>query len=319
MPTMRSAEPAPCVSVVVPTFNRGHLLARTIPPFAQPEVIEIILVDDGSTDDTPEVAERLSTVLPVLRYHRLAHNSGQAAAKNAGISLCQAPFVYFGDDDHLLLEGSIAALLNCMREEQADIAGSRAVSMLPGETIEETLIRTGRGRAPVVNMRRLITHFSNDPGAVLRVPYTAACCLMPAELARTVKFDETLLGSGYREETDFLLRCAETGARIVFCPQAITVNVPRAEATGGAWSHGLWAYESSALRNNWVFLKRHHEFLAEEWGLRTPKWLLQVSFIGERLSFRTRSLLKNMLPAKYVAAVRKMRSALRQALGTRRR
>ena len=296
------------MSVVVPTFNRAHVLPRTIPCYAQPEVGEIIVIDDGSSDHTPELLREMRAEYPILSYHRLEKNSGQAAAKNVGILHCRTPFIFFGDDDSVLLEGSIEALLSCMREPGETVAGARAIYMLPGETVAEAMRRTDRGRANIVKLRWMRTFFDDDPGKTVEVPFCHACCLLPARLARAVLFDPSFSGSGYREETDFQLRCAKSGARILDCPAAVSLNLPREDVTGGAWSRSVWAYERSTLANNWRFLNRHHHYLSTRWGLRNPKLLMQASFIVERLSFRARQFAKSLLGKRAVMAWRKIRA-----------
>jgi glycosyltransferase involved in cell wall biosynthesis len=90
-------------SVVIPTYNRAHLLGRVLESFARQTAdlasFEIIVVDDGSTDDTEATwrayADRLDT-----RYVRLEH-TGSAAAKNAGIGAARGELIMFADDDDL--------------------------------------------------------------------------------------------------------------------------------------------------------------------------------------------------------------------------
>ena len=87
------------VSVVIPSFNRAGLIAETLesilgqtfPP------AEIIVVDDGSTDDTEAVVARYA---PKVRYHRI-ENSGPSRARNVGASLASARWIAFCDSDDL--------------------------------------------------------------------------------------------------------------------------------------------------------------------------------------------------------------------------
>lgn len=64
----------PCVSVVVPSHNRASILAETIPTYLQDGVAELILVDDASTDDTPEVVAGLMREHSQIRYYRNEKN-----------------------------------------------------------------------------------------------------------------------------------------------------------------------------------------------------------------------------------------------------
>ena len=96
---MSKAAANPKVSVVVTTYNRAALLPRAVRSvLAQTyEDYELIIVDDCSTDDTPEVVQRFAD----SRIHavRQAENRGQSAAINTGIRLARGEYIAFLDDD----------------------------------------------------------------------------------------------------------------------------------------------------------------------------------------------------------------------------
>lgn len=91
----------PLVSVVIPTFNRAGLLPRAIESVVRQTVSdwEIIVVDDGSTDDTADVLTGLQATLRArLRVER-QENAGSSAARNRGIDLASGSFVGLLDSD----------------------------------------------------------------------------------------------------------------------------------------------------------------------------------------------------------------------------
>ena len=91
----------PLVSVVIPTYKRAQLLRKAIiSALAQEKSgelfdMEIIVVDDCSPDDTPQVAAEF----PQVQYLRLQKNSGASGARNAGIKRAQGKYVALLDDD----------------------------------------------------------------------------------------------------------------------------------------------------------------------------------------------------------------------------
>ncbi len=97
--TKSSSSHAPSVSVILPTFNRAHLIAASIEALLQQTypIAEILVVDDGSTDNT-EAA--VSEYVGRVGYMRQA-NGGKNAAINAGLRRVQGDLVWIMDDDDL--------------------------------------------------------------------------------------------------------------------------------------------------------------------------------------------------------------------------
>jgi GT2 family glycosyltransferase len=91
------------VSVVICTYNRAQLLKRTLHSLTlqtvRPEQFEIIVVDDGSVDETPEVCLQLRQDLPHMKYVSNGVNSGISCSRNKGIKSAEGEFILFTDDD----------------------------------------------------------------------------------------------------------------------------------------------------------------------------------------------------------------------------
>ena len=90
---------APRVSVIVPVFNRAGSIPRALESVAAQtfQDYEIIVVDDGSTDGSADVVERLG--LARVRLIRSPQNRGAAAARNIGISAASGQWIAFLDSD----------------------------------------------------------------------------------------------------------------------------------------------------------------------------------------------------------------------------
>lgn len=96
----------PFFSIVLPTYNRARLLEETLESvFAQEFTdFEVLVVDDGSTDDTPAVLARYGERVRVLRQP----NQGQGAARNLGIQHATGEYVVFLDSDDLWFPWTLA-------------------------------------------------------------------------------------------------------------------------------------------------------------------------------------------------------------------
>ena len=113
--TMRSTDdrpgPMPEITVVVPTYNRRDLLARTLGAVqGQRRVdLEVVVVDDGSSDGSADAVRALGD--PRISVLSLPGSGGVAAARNAGLARARAPWVAFVDDDDLWAPDKLAAQL----------------------------------------------------------------------------------------------------------------------------------------------------------------------------------------------------------------
>src|SRR5262245_47409787 len=92
-----SEAPRGLVSVLVPTYNRSKLVRRAVESALAQSYrrLEVLVVDDGSSDDTRQVIEGMD---PRVRYIRQA-NAGVSAARNRGIAEARGEFVAFLDSD----------------------------------------------------------------------------------------------------------------------------------------------------------------------------------------------------------------------------
>lgn len=100
------------ISVVIPAYNSAGRIEATLESvLAQTaEILEIIVVNDGSTDNTSEVAENYSTLVRVIRQE----NAGPSAARNRGIAECKGDWIAFLDDDDLWHPDKLAQQLQIL-------------------------------------------------------------------------------------------------------------------------------------------------------------------------------------------------------------
>ncbi len=103
------------VSVIIPTYNRSALLKQAIESVLAAErddvELEILVVDDGSTDDTPEVVKNYPVV-----YLRQGGGLGPAGARNVGVAAARGEYITFLDDDDVWLPEKLTTHLRLFRE-----------------------------------------------------------------------------------------------------------------------------------------------------------------------------------------------------------
>src|SRR6202050_5077646 len=99
----------PTVAVVIPAYNSGEFIREAVESVLRQSLtsIEVIVIDDGSTDNTQQVLGSISDGrLTVLRQK----NSGVSAARNAGLAAARAPYIFFLDADDVLLPDALARM-----------------------------------------------------------------------------------------------------------------------------------------------------------------------------------------------------------------
>lgn len=108
----------PLVSIVIPAHNRADLLPRAIRSAAAQSHpnIEIIVVDDGSKDETPALVQAMSEQLPNLIYLRNESPQGVKKARNKGIAAAKGTYITFCDDDDELVPENVEIQLAVLRD-----------------------------------------------------------------------------------------------------------------------------------------------------------------------------------------------------------
>ncbi len=138
---------APRLSVVVPAYNVEQYLADCLTSILRQSFrdLEVVVVDDGSTDATGEVADRVSRRDPRVRVVHQA-NAGLGAARNVGTQHCTAELLTFADSDDLLLDGAYERLVATLDRTGSDIAIGSVERLDGGRRFVTPLMRANHAR-----------------------------------------------------------------------------------------------------------------------------------------------------------------------------
>ena len=118
------------VSVIIPVYNTAVYLSEAIGSIRRQTLteLEIIAINDGSTDDSLYVLENLQKEEPRLKVYSQA-NQGQSAARNVGIRHAVGEYLYFFDSDDFLSAEALEACYTTAIRQQSDIVFFDALIM----------------------------------------------------------------------------------------------------------------------------------------------------------------------------------------------
>lgn len=203
----------PLVSVVIPAFNEQATLETTVNSVLESDHknLEIILIDDGSDDDTPRVARRL-TKNPRVKYAR-QRRGGKSAALNLGLAMAHGEFFFQVDSDCYLHRDAISKLLAEFEEPEVDGACGRVKIYLPERNLVtrlqsiEFLMSFGAGR------------IASDVLGITKVISGSFGMWRTSALRDVGSWDHPM-----GEDGDMTLKVRKKGGRLAYAPTAVCEN-----------------------------------------------------------------------------------------------
>jgi glycosyltransferase involved in cell wall biosynthesis len=215
------------VSILLPTFNRARFLPEAIAAIAAQtfDRWELIIVDDGSTDETERVvAELQRQVTQPVRYVKQA-NAGAYGARNTALDLATGPLVAFYDSDDLWLPHHLAECVGVL-DEHSDLAwvygACRVVNYRTGATIDPDTFRTAGAPRPFLELQTVSRGAARmfDDGRVVAwaLRHGLYCGLQNSVMRRSV-FDGVRFEAASRNEAEdqlFVIRSLKRGHRLAY-------------------------------------------------------------------------------------------------------
>jgi glycosyltransferase involved in cell wall biosynthesis len=195
-----SASQVPRLSVIVPALNAAATIAQCLDALTAQasDEVEIIVVDDGSTDDTFEIASRYN-----VRLLKLPRNMGPSVARNRGAEMARAPILFFLDADVAIAPGGLA-------RAGASMSGTDAGAVI-GSYDDDPAARSAISR-----FKNLAHHYFHQRSRPDATTFWGACGVVRRELFFAAGgFDEQRYGI---EDVELGYRMTARGIRIVLDP-----------------------------------------------------------------------------------------------------
>lgn len=209
----------PLVSVIIPTFNRAELIRRTVESALNQTYshLEVIVVDDGSVDNTEAVVSTISD--PRVSFVRLPTNCGGAVARNSGIKAATGDYIALLDSDDTWLPNKIELQLASIRSHPCK---------------EQVVSYTQRGYERPWRLTHYPARGKKETESIGHYLFChdgdmqTSTLMMPRALAARTLFRE---GLKKHQDWDFCLRLEANNAVFSFIEQPLTIfhNIPRSD------------------------------------------------------------------------------------------
>ena len=237
----------PKISVILPVHNRADVLPRAIGSVLEQELkdFELIVIDDGSTDASAEVAKSFDDER--IRLIRLERNRGGNVARNEGIRAASAPLIAFLDSDDRYLRNKLAHVVGEFeRRPRLDLLVDSFVKVQPPGSRKAEVIR----RNPVINDREQF----RTALFTRRLWKATPAITVKREIALEAGlFDETLRRL---QDFEFLIRVSEL-ANCASTDEVLWVKY---------WDAKAISAQDNMISSNVELVRRHPEYL------RTPAY-----------------------------------------------
>jgi GT2 family glycosyltransferase len=276
--------PPDTVTAVIPHWNRRELLQTLLENLTQQTrpFNEIIVVDNGSSDGSPELAQKFGA-----RVIALDRNLGFAAAINRGVEASHSSWIAILNNDVTLAPDWLQILLASASAQSASFATGKILSATDPSLLDGAFDEVSRGACAVrCGSGKPDTAIWNQPRAIRFASMTAA--LFKKEVFQQLGGLDELFGS-YMEDVDFGLRCAMAGYTGWYAPTAVAHH--QGSATFGRWS----ADSVRRISRNQVLLAAKH-FGAQPrlpimigqalWGLVALRHGCGIAFLRGKLAGR---------------------------------
>jgi GT2 family glycosyltransferase/peptidoglycan/xylan/chitin deacetylase (PgdA/CDA1 family) len=305
---LRQMAEAPEISIVITTFNRRELLARTLPRVLDQDLAaerrETIVVVDGSADGT-----ELMLKAPAFARVRVISqpNRGLAAARNAGLFAARGALVLFLDDDLLCERDLVRRHLEAHRGGVPAVVGG------------EVLLADESASALVAQWREdSFRRYFNRVRSRADGGWPLAVRLANASVPRSALVDAGGFDERFRfaeEDTDLMLRLAALGLQFQYRPELAVRHVYRKSVTATVWNDAQWYGRSNVLLCRKYPGRRELSPLAGiQEGPALKAWMRRVAARARTAELAMRAMFAG---AHAMRRVEPMRKAATRLLGAR--
>lgn len=266
----------PKVTIIVPVYNVEKYLRRCVDSLLSQTYsnIEIILVDDGSPDGSPDICDEYAQKESSIKVvHK--KNGGLSSARNAGIEAASGDYLTFVDSDDWIASDTIQYSLNKMKEHSADVIQNEFKMVYSQDDAIENpseIVETFEGK-------EILQHYLRQ--STIDGSYSVCRCLFPREAIKPVRFREGKIN----EDIDFKYKVLSNCKKMVVTNQIKYFYFQQGSSlsTGGLKKRDFDLYDAANALMDLATNEQYGKikFYAEVKQARTPFSLLcKIAYFG---------------------------------------
>ncbi|HYO48668.1 MAG TPA: glycosyltransferase [Chloroflexia bacterium] len=216
---------SPLLSFVIPTYNRANILVECLAALEREREcgipFEVIVVDDGSTDDTVERVQSANQDMSVRVLLLRQENKGPAAARNRGVAAARGELIVFLGDDIISEPGYLPNMYAAYKAHTGKQHGILGYTKYSEDSIPTPFGRWLEARS---GLQFIYDALPTDKPLSYRQFYTSNILVPRQALAEVGGFNEGFTHAAL-EDTELGYRLAARGFRLYYCPDAAAVHV----------------------------------------------------------------------------------------------
>ena len=241
------------VSIVVPIYNTAKYLEKCLDSIINQSYqnLEIILINDGSTDNSGKIAEKYAKKDPrIVVIHQ--KNQGQSTARNIGLKRASGDFIGFIDGDDEITPDFIEKLVNATSENTSLTVCGMLYKRLKQKTAESVYLTPLRARRPQESLKAYLLYLLAVDGRM----YSSVNKIYRLKWARNIIFNDK---SDFAEDTHFVLNYLKKAeGEIKFVNEPLYI-----------YNFGTETSTINKTATNWQNWQTSYEFL-KSWVGKTP-------------------------------------------------
>lgn len=192
------------LSFIIPVYNTGRYIKKCIDSICCQKIVdyEIIIIDDGSTDDSLQILQRYKDKTNILIYSQ--HNGGVSSARNRGLNVCKGEYIFFVDSDDFIEENSLPLIIDILNNESPELLKINSNIVINGNKKRNSVIKENQQK----NIKKI---YSNTDFCPALWGYVFKTRIIKSN---KILFNENLR---YSEDSNFIFKYLNHIKDIKFC------------------------------------------------------------------------------------------------------